>query len=216
VRWVVGCAAGRTAGRAGDPDVHRAALVGLGISHRPEAEPVLIEAIASRDAATRLVAVAAIADFEGSGAVLAALARASEDPDESVRNAAIGFLASRAGADATAVLIGRLRSAEDPERFITALALPVEGRAEAVVAALRVADDELAPRLVAVLARMRRPATDQLLREVLTCDHVPARKAAATAVASQPGPAAAAALRRLVTDDPDPEVRRIAALLLAQ
>ncbi len=206
----------RTAVRSTDPDVHRAALVGLGISRRPEAEPVLIEAVRSNDPSTRLVAIAGIADFEGSDAVLAALTTASDDPDEAVRNAAIGFLASRAGALATDALIARLAVGADTERLITALALPVEGRAAALEAALVRADDQLAPFLVAALARMRRPEADQRLRDVLVSGQPPARKAAATAVAAQSEPTALVALRRAATDDPDVEVRRIAVLLLAQ
>lgn len=205
----------RRAIRSDDADMRRAALVGLGMSRRPEAEPLLLDAARSGDVATRLVAIAALADFEGSDGVMQALAAGCDDPDDAVRNAAIGFLATRTGADATRALIGRLACAGDPERVIEALAQPVDGRAAVIAQALATADDERAPHLVAALSRMQRAEADAFLRAACTYEHVPARKAAAHAVAAQRGPEARATLRRMAVDDPEPDVRRIVALLLA-
>lgn len=205
----------RRAMRSDDADMQRAALVGLGMSRRPEAEPLLLDATRSEDVSTRLVAIAALADFEGSDGVMKALAAGCDDPDEAVRNAAIGFLATRTGTDATRALIARLACAGDPERVIDALAQPVDGRAAVIAEALASADEECAPHLVAALSRMQRAEADALLRAACTSPHVPARKAAAHAVAAQRGPEARATLRRMATEDPDPDVRRIVALLTA-
>ena len=206
----------RAAATSSDADVRRAALVGLGIARRPEGEPLLVDATRSLDPATRLVAVSALADFDDSAAVLEALARTARDRDESVRNAAIGFLASRNGAAATGLLVDALGDARDPERVIAALSTPVAGRIDDLAAALATADDERAPHLVAALARMRQPAADVALQRALDGANPAARKAAAAAVAAQPGTDAALALRRVATADPDPEVRRVASLLLAR
>jgi len=205
----------RAAGRSPDADVQRAALVGLGISRQPEAAPILVAAIGSADAATRLVAVSALADFDEAAEVLRALGRAAVDPDGAVRNAAIGFLAARRGEGATALLVDLLIRGGDVERVVAALALPIEGRAASLASALVHADDELAPLLVSALARMRGPDAEHTLRGALTLPNPAARKAVASAVAAQATPDAFAALQRVAAADPDPEVRRIAALLLS-
>lgn len=203
----------RAAAGSADPDMQRAALVGLGISRRPEAEPILLRAVSSPDAATRLVAVSAIADLD-SPEVLQALLVAGADDDAGVRNAAIGFLAGRSGEAATESLVSLLPNADDRERLIAALSLPSAGRLPALQKALEAADDELAQHLTSALARMRAPEADRALVEALQSPNVAARKAVAFAVANLGG-GGQAALRRASELDADPEVRRIATLLLA-
>lgn len=216
-------AALRQAAESSDPDVMRAALVGLGISRRPEAEPLLVAAARAPDAATRLVAISAVADFESSEA-LGAIRQAAVDADESVRRAAINFLAGRAGEEATRVLVELLPLSPERERISAALSIWTEGRIPALVELLAQADDELAPELVAALVRMHHlDANDALLR-LLSLPHPPdkpppgppARKAVATALPILSSPEAFAVLQRAAAEDPDPEVRRIASLLLAQ
>jgi HEAT repeat protein len=216
-------AALRQAAESSDPDVMRAALVGLGISRRPEAEPLLVAAARAPDAATRLVAISAVADFESPEA-LAALKQAAVDADESVRRAAINFLAGRAGEEPTRVLVELLPLSPERERISAALSIWTEGRIPALVELLAQADDELAPELVAALVRMHHPdAYDALLR-TLSLLHPPgklapgvsARKAVAAALPILSSSEAFTALQRTAAEDPDPEVRRIASLLLAQ
>ena len=79
-----------------EPDVRRASLVGLGISKRPEALPVVLAATDSTDAATRLVALSALVAFEDPR-VLPALARAAADDDESVQGRRRRFWRAAAG-----------------------------------------------------------------------------------------------------------------------
>src|SRR5262249_18424573 len=147
-------AALRQAAAADDADLRRAALVGLGLSRRAEAEPLLLAAASDLDPATRLVAVSAIADFEGAE-VLTVLERAAGDPDESVRIAAIGFLAPRASNEATDVLIRLLGRSMERERILRGLAIFTPEHMSGIVAALKTADDELAQHLVSALVRMR-------------------------------------------------------------
>jgi HEAT repeat protein len=216
----VAFAALRDAAAAADLDVRRAALVGLGISRRPEAEPLLTAAMASSDVATRLVALAAVADFRDSEAVVAGLERAVADTQDTVRHAAFGFLAARPGAHATRLLVAALArrhhvDADDVERIVEALAVPAAGRSEALIASLAQADDEVAPLILSALARARRPDADVAIRAALHGANPAARKAAASVVAARGGDGIAE-LRRLATSDPDPEVRRVIALLLSR
>lgn len=198
-----------------DPDVRRAALIGLGIAARPESLPTLLEAARSSDSATRLVAVSAIARFS-SPEVTVTLAHAARDADESVATAATDLLATRTGADATRALVGLLRQPDVGERAHTALSVAVEGRIDGILEALSGADDELATALTSALARMRHDAATQALLDALELPNAPARKAAATTLAALGTRAAFSALERAAKRDPDPDVRRICALVVAQ
>jgi HEAT repeat protein len=203
----------RDASHAGDPDVRRAALIGLGISRRAEAEPILLESTLSLDPATRLVAVSAVADYD-SREVLGALERAAGDRDQSVRTAAIGFLSSRSGADATQSLVRILPRFPERERVVDALSVWVEGRVEALIDGLAGADDEVAPHLVAALVRMRRPDAWRALADAMTLANPAARKAVAAALPAVTTREAHDALTRAAAEDADEEVRRIASLVL--
>ena len=145
------------------------------------------------------------------------LARAAIDADAGVRTAAIGFLGARSGGDATQALINLLDRADDQEKVLTALTTPVEGRVPVIAASLAVADDERAAQLVMALTRMHRADADQAL-----VDGAPAgRRTRAKGGRRKASPPAsrrrrAAALRRAAHDDPDPEVRRVATLLLSE
>jgi HEAT repeat protein len=205
----------RTAAGDRDPDIRRAALVGLGVAKRADALPIILAATASDDASTRLVAISAIGGFESPDA-LTALARAASDLDEGVRSAAIGYLAARPGQAATDVLIHLLRGSGDRERVLAALAIPTVGRIAGLVAALEMADDELAPQLASALARLRRPDATAALLEALSSPNVRARKAVATTLAAIGSKDVLAALKRSASSDPDPEMRLICSLLLSQ
>ena len=108
--------------------------------------------------------------------------------------------------------------------MLAALALPVEGRVSGLVLALRDADDETAPVLASALARMRRPDAVRALIDAMGLASVAARKAAASplAVLASQGRSherskdALAALRKAASEDPDPQVRQICALLLSR
>jgi HEAT repeat protein len=215
LRSEIAFAALRDAAHAEDADIRRAALVGLGLSRRAEAAPLLLRACNDADPATRLMAVSAIADFDEPEA-LAALGHAAADAEASVRVAAIGFLSARGGRGATDALVALLPLSPDRERVLTALSLPMDGRIAALVAALRDADDELAPLLVAALVRMRRPEAGVALVQAFALPNVRARKAVASGLAALGSPEAWATLQRAAGSDPDAEVRRIATLLLAQ
>lgn len=214
----------REAARSEDADVQRAALVGLGLGRREEDLEGLLQAAGAVDPATRLVAVSALSSFLAPP-VLPALLRAARDPDENVRTAAVSFLSARPGAQATRALVDLLLDVRPREEALAALSVGTEGRVEGLLAALETADDELAPLLTASLARLigsepgatEGPAADAsaALLQALESPNVPARKAAASTLGALGSRAALEALRRHADLDPDPELRRICALLIA-
>ncbi|CAN92819.1 unknown protein [Sorangium cellulosum So ce56] len=203
------------AARDGDTDMRRSALIGLGIAGREASLPTLLDALSSPDVATRLVAVSAISGFS-SPEVLPALVRAAGDPDESVRAAATSFIAGRPGAEATRALVALLVASRAQGPLLAALSTPVPGRIEGILDALGTADDELSPLLTAALARMRLPGAHAALLEALRLPRAPARKAAATTLAAVATREGFAAVERAARTDPDPEVRRVSASVLAQ
>lgn len=211
LRGEVAFAALRGAAGADDLDVQRAALIGLGISRRPEALPILLEATVSPVSTNRLVAISALAEFD-SPDVLWALERAAADPDESVRNAAIGFLAGRSGHEPTAALVRLLARPGDRERVVSALSVFVYGRIDVLLDELAVADDETAPLMVSALVRTRRSESAAALARGMGLANPAARKAVAAALPALRTHQARAALQQAASHDVDPEVRRIAAL----
>jgi HEAT repeat protein len=199
-----------------EPDVERAALIGLGLAKKEESIPVLVGAAARGDAATRLVAVSALAGFADRH-VIPVWARAARDDDEAVRNAALGHLSNREGAEATQALIALLSSGRPgTSSVLAALSVPVNGRIAAILTALRHADDELAPKLTSVLARMRRAEASAALLSAFHYSNSACRKAAASALAALGSQDGIVALRRAAIDDHDPQLKQICSLLLAQ
>jgi HEAT repeat protein len=196
-------------------DIQRAALVGLGVAGQPESLPVILAATQVADPATRLVALSALVSFESSD-VLRALVRAATDADESVRSAAIGFLSTTADRGATAALVALLPRASSVEQIVAALSVAVDGRVEGLARALDDADDEIASALTSALARLQRADATAALIGTMSSRNSRARKAAATTLAGIGSRDALAVLRTAATDDPEPEVRRICALLLAR
>jgi HEAT repeat protein len=200
------------ASRPDDEDMRRAALVGLGMTRDREALDALSAAAAAADPMTRLIAVSALAAFDASE-VVPSLAKASEDPEESVRTAALGCLAVRPGVEATAALIHMLEVTNAPERVVLALSSPVEGRIPGLVSALHGADERLATQLVSVLGRMGTLEATTALIELMATHPPVVRKAAATTLGALGTTEAVATLRRAAKDDTDLDIRRIAALL---
>ena len=151
-----------------EPDVQRAALIGLGLS-KTGSLGIVLRAATHPDPATRLVAVSALAAFSSPEAARA-LSQSATDSDESVRTAAIGVLSARVGTEATDMLIQlMLNQGEDTDKVISALSVPVEGRIAAITSSLKTADDELSPRLTSTLARMHRPDARAALVSCSVC-----------------------------------------------
>ncbi|MEJ7729655.1 MAG: acyl-CoA dehydrogenase family protein, partial [Polyangiaceae bacterium] len=198
---------------AGDAAMEVAASLseacGLGALRRPEAMPMLLAAAESEDASTRLVALAAIAESPLAEA-LSALMRAGADPSGPVRNAALGFVATRDGVAPTGWLIEQLARG-GREAALTALAQPVDGRIEGILVALETADGPLASDLMQALLRMRRAHGNAAIEASLHLGNVHARRAAAVALVSLGTPEARAALALAAGADSDDDVRRIAA-----
>lgn len=213
----IGWRAIERAAESTDPDVQRAALIGIGLGQqrRPESLSILLRAASSPDATTRLVAVGALGN-SGTPQALRALARAALDPDENVRLAAIAALGSQADAEATVLLADLLRESTAREQIMHALSTRNAGRITGLLSALDTADDELAPFLTSALARMHRVDGNAALVRAMSSPNAAARRAAATTLAALGTRDALGAIRRAATQDPDPDVRRICAMLMGR
>lgn len=203
------------AATGGDLDQRRAALIGLGLSARPEAVPLLLRHARASDVATRLIAISALANFD-TPETLEVLGSALHDRDDNVRAAAVGFLGKRGSTEATLLLAALLKDPATAERARTALCQPQAERVAGLSAALYAADDEHAIQLTHVLARLNQAEATAALFEALTVDNPAARKAAATTLVAIGSSEARGALRRMAKEDSDAEVRRVCHLLLAQ
>lgn len=203
-----------SAARADELDLRRAALIGLGLSRRHEALGLLMANANAEDAATRLITLSALAKLEVPE-TLAALVSAARDADESVRIAALRFLGERSGVEATEALA---RFVTDPALGAHArarLCVPHRHRVAGLSAALRAADDEQAVLLTGLLARLNQPDATAALFEAVTLPNGAARRAAVTTLGALGSSEALSLLQRLSVDDPDAEMRRVCALLLA-
>ncbi len=204
----------RAAAASTDADVQRAALVGLGLQKRGEAFPLLAHAARSAEPATKLIALSSLAGYE-SAQVLPVLAGAASDPDENVRAAAIGLLATRPEPGAAATLIGLLSTTFARDRAVAALATQGERMVPALAAALPNAPRGLATALVAVLSRIGSPAAIDTISSTLSLPNVEARRAAAAALTLLPGLAPREPLLRGSRDE-DAEVRRLSLSALSR
>lgn len=202
------------AAQADELDQRRTALIGLGLSRRSEALGVLLANASAEDAATRLITLSALTQLEAPE-TLAALARAARDPDESVRVAALGFLGERNGVEATEALAGLVTDPVLGARARAVLSTPHRHRVAGLSAALRGADDEQAMLLTGLLARLNQSEATEALFEAVTLPNGAARRAAVTTLGGLGSSEALALLQRLSLDDPDAEMRRVCALLLA-
>jgi HEAT repeat protein len=196
-----------------EPDVVRAALMGLGIVRSPSSLPMLQPALHGDDAATRLVALSALAEFDAPE-VVEELVNAAADPAETVRAAAVNLLGVRAGAEATAALVKLLRVRGLSDLAGAALTTYVPGRVEGILDALTGAGAESAEDLVGVLARMHRPEAQLALEHAFGLENVHARRAVAPALVPAITPRARELLERASVGDPDEHVRRICAAVL--
>jgi HEAT repeat protein len=196
-------------------DLQRAALIGLGLSGRRDGIHVLLAHADSSDAATRLITLSALANVDGPE-TNASLVAALRDPDESVRMSALGFVATRRGAEATQTLAAFLVDPALGDQVRAALSVPHEHRVAGLSSALHGADDELALLITSLLARLNQPEATAALFEALTLPNGAARRAAATTLGAIGTREAMAALQRLSNEDHDPDMRRICSLLLAQ
>jgi hypothetical protein len=175
--------------------------------------PLLEPALHGSDPATRLVALSALAEFDGP-LVVDELTRATLDATESVRAAAVNLLGVRAGAVATRALVGLLEREALHDGAAAALTKYVPGRIEGLLEALASATLERANDLVGVLARMRRPEAQLALEHAFSLENVHARRAVAPALAPDLTPRGRELLERGAQRDPDEHVRRICAAVL--
>ena len=202
----------RAAGAA-DPDLARAALLGLGDLHRLDALPLMVEALRSPDRSTRLMALAAAAALQAPEVLELLAHTAADDGDDDVRRAAIGQLAAKSDAAATLALTSLLAEPRARKDVVDALVQAHERRGPALLTALETADEVTAPLLVGVLARSPEPAQGARGRAGVERPLRPARRRRRARRAGRPRDAA----RRwseVLAQDPDAEVQRLAAAAL--
>ena len=197
-----------------DPDLARAALLGLGSLQRKDALPLIEQALRSSDRATRMVALGAASAIQAPEVLELLRDAAATDVDEDVRRAAIGQLAARPGPGATRALVSLLAEPRARPDVIEALAQLGEGRRPTLLSALEAADDTIAPLLVRVLVRAADPV--QALEAALASSEAPGRRAAVAALAALAAPRCRPALERAFAHDHDAEVHRIAAVALGR
>jgi hypothetical protein len=128
----------------------------------------------------------------------------------------MGILAQRPGVEAARALVGLFTAGGTTHRAFAALSAPLPGRIEGILEALATADEELAAQLTSALARMRREGANEALLGALGLPNAAARKAAATTLAALGTRQARSALEQAAMVDPDPEVRRVCSLVVAQ
>ena len=131
--------------RSADPDIRRAAILGLGGCKRTEVLPILLREAGSEDSVTRLYALSALSEIDSDEATVA-LARGTLDPDLHVKSAALGFLAARPGPKATRWLIEQLLDPHGGDHALAGLQNPVGGRIEEILIAVESSEPPLTSR----------------------------------------------------------------------
>lgn len=197
--------------RAEDPEVSRAAIVGVGERGDPALRPIVDQALSSPDPTLRLVAVSSIARFPDPEAELGRLVRTDTDP--AVRSAALELLANSPRAPATDALIALLET--HPGAAQAGLSQHFEARLPGLLAALSTANDVRARQLLSVLSRAELPAARKAIDHAFGLSNVAVRRAAAKVLSLLLDDEAKSALARAAIRDADPEVRRISASAIA-
>lgn len=205
----------RVAATSDELDIRRAAIVGLGMIHRLEDLPIVLEAATSPDISTRIIALSALVSF-GSPSVIGALSAAAADADEQVRSTAISLLAAREEQEATEVLIHLLGAPLARERAMAALLVPNSVRISGILSSLENAGIDLATDLASILSRMQTRESRAALLSVMNLHNASARKAAASVFGVSLDASRIAALRNAAENDPDESVRKLSALLLTE
>lgn len=201
--------------RSADPDERRAALVSMGRHPNDAALPFLIDAAGSLDVATRLIALSGLARRSEDSA-LAVLASAAQGLTAEVREAALSLLAERSDRPAADAVIDLALACEPEHPVQLTLSRPGAARIAAIAARLAISSDRGASILAAALARMGHDAAIAALFEALTLSNPAARRAAAMMLVAVGATGARSAVARIASEDPDIDVRRVCASLVAR
>lgn len=196
-----------------DSEMKRVALAGLALHDPDAALPFLMTGLASNDLATQLVALSGLARARAPEA-LAATTRAAHSSVVEIRDAAVSLLAERTDPAGAAAFVELAITAppEHPARGV--LGQPSSSRVTAIAERLATADVGTAQRLAGALGAMGEDAgAIAALFAQLASQNPAARRAAASVLAANRVPAAAAVISKLAETDPDPEVRAICAVL---
>jgi HEAT repeat protein len=192
-----------------EPDERRAALIGIGLHARPAALGFLLAAAASPDEATRLIALAGLGR-RSEPAALAALDTAARSSHKEIADAALSLLSDRTDAAAAEVIVGL--AVDLPPEHPAHSALSQPARVDAIVARLGHSDDRTTATLIAALARMR---AEPALVAALELPDPMVRRHAVTALFAIDAPGARRRVAELAVSDPDLDVRRACAAVVA-
>lgn len=211
-----------SAARSVDPDERRAALVGIASARHSRATALLLAAVAADDMPTQLIALDGLARLDDPGA-LEAVAAAAGGTVVELRDAAVSLLAARGDRRAIEMLadVAQTVPLDHPAHLALSQSSDEQTRSlepRVAVLAERLVDparSSAAPILAAALARMHSPAATAALFGALAAAVPAVRRAAAITLAGIAADGARAAVARLATTDPDPEVRRVAAAAIA-
>jgi HEAT repeat protein len=201
--------------RSADPDERRAALVSMGGHPDAAALPFLVDAAGSLDVATRLIALSGLARRSEDSA-LAVLSAAAQGSSAEVREAALSLLGERPDGPAAEAVIDLALVCEPEHPVQLTLSRPGAARIAAIAARLAIADDRCAAILAAALARMHHDAATAALFEAFTLRNPAARRAAAIMLIAIGVEGARSAVARIASEDPDIDVRRVCASLVAR
>jgi HEAT repeat protein len=196
-----------------DPEIARAAIVGIGERGDASLRPIIAQALTSSDPAIRLVATSSLARFPGAEPELEQVVLA--DADLSVRRAAVELLGSNPSEVATQALVSLLAHEAHCELALAGLGQHLEARVPALFTALRGANDAQARLLLNVLSRSDLAAARRAIDEAFQLPNAAVRRAAAKILSLLLDDSAKSALARAASSDADPEVRRISAAAIA-
>jgi len=204
------------AARDPDPELRRAALSGIGLREDQALVPLLLDASYAAETATRLVAISSLAKLDELSALNRVCEVARRDPEPAVQHAAIELLSENTTPQSTSTLIALLSDDAHRSRVVSALSRRALERAPALSAALRDAAAEVAEALVMVIAGLPNERAEPLLHAALDQAGDDARRAVARALRfAFHSETTERRLALVASRDPDPEVRRIAALRLS-
>jgi HEAT repeat protein len=193
-----------------DPDIARAAVVGMGLIAHPDALHPLLDAVRSADPSRRVDALIALGKRGGEGAPEALQWAAAADSEPAVIQAAIDSLRSMGTSEAIASLVGLLATPARREACIISLSrLARRQQIEMIGHGLTHAQTSVRVAVVEVLERIKNPVASQLLVEALDDEQPAVRLAAAAALGRLGSRLAERKLLALANEDPDTAVRRV-------
>lgn len=193
-----------------NPDVARAAVIGMGSISHPDALHPLLDVLRSSDASRRIDALRALGNRGGEGAVDAIQWIAAGDSEPAVIQAAVEALASLGTSESIASLVALSATPARREACIVCLARQTKRlQVERIAEGLSHPQPEVRVAVVEALQRIKTPVASELLAAALDDEEAAVRLAAAGALGRLGSRFAERKLLAMATSDPDLAVRRV-------